>query len=193
MFSQGCGIMYIYVLFCVIFFFKQKTAYEMRISDWSSDVCSSDLPAEIVIDPLVAAERARRDGEARAPRRGAGKVSNTKIVVPVKRTQPIERDRGRGAEVRREGDLPRPRKRCRRGDAARLDRARAERIGAVAPDQQPVVGDLDRRHVFGPRRHRGRGIGSAAGRGRVCQYVSISVVAVSVQKQKTHTIISPQT
>src|SRR3546814_6798882 len=30
--------------FCVIFFFfKQKTAYELRISDWSSDVCSSDL------------------------------------------------------------------------------------------------------------------------------------------------------
>src|SRR3546814_7438271 len=28
---------------CVIFFFKQKTAYEVRISDWSSDVCSSDL------------------------------------------------------------------------------------------------------------------------------------------------------
>src|SRR3546814_10352277 len=32
------------VLMCVFFFFfKQKTAYEMRISDWSSDVCSSDL------------------------------------------------------------------------------------------------------------------------------------------------------
>src|SRR3546814_17775266 len=29
--------------FLFIFFFKQKTAYEMRISDWSSDVCSSDL------------------------------------------------------------------------------------------------------------------------------------------------------
>src|SRR3546814_16946528 len=29
--------------FIVLFFFKQKTAYEMRISDWSSDVCSSDL------------------------------------------------------------------------------------------------------------------------------------------------------
>src|SRR3546814_2164745 len=28
---------------CSVFFFKQKTAYEMRISDWSSDVCSSDL------------------------------------------------------------------------------------------------------------------------------------------------------
>src|SRR3546814_4738915 len=34
------------VMFLVVFFFKQKTAYEMRISDWSSDVCSSDLFAK---------------------------------------------------------------------------------------------------------------------------------------------------
>src|SRR3546814_18661544 len=34
-------------VFC-FFFFKQKTAYEMRISDWSSDVCSSDLVSTIV-------------------------------------------------------------------------------------------------------------------------------------------------
>src|SRR3546814_7294548 len=33
------------------FFFKQKTAYEMRISDWSSDVCSSDLGAGELADP----------------------------------------------------------------------------------------------------------------------------------------------
>src|SRR3546814_9016308 len=31
------------LLYTLFFFFKQKTAYEMRISDWSSDVCSSDL------------------------------------------------------------------------------------------------------------------------------------------------------
>src|SRR3546814_7285523 len=31
------------LFYLVFFFFKQKTAYEMRISDWSSDVCSSDL------------------------------------------------------------------------------------------------------------------------------------------------------
>src|SRR3546814_4785801 len=31
------------------FFFKQKTAYEMRISDWSSDVCSSDLPLNCTV------------------------------------------------------------------------------------------------------------------------------------------------
>src|SRR3546814_15509127 len=34
----------------LFFFFKQKTAYEMRISDWSSDVCSSDLPGSDTID-----------------------------------------------------------------------------------------------------------------------------------------------
>src|SRR3546814_4213561 len=33
-------------VFLWFFFFKQKTAYEMRISDWSSDVCSSDLIAD---------------------------------------------------------------------------------------------------------------------------------------------------
>src|SRR3546814_7584709 len=32
-----------------VFFFKQKTAYEMRISDWSSDVCSSDLAASLIL------------------------------------------------------------------------------------------------------------------------------------------------
>src|SRR3546814_7834542 len=43
---------------CVLarfFFFKQKTAYEMRISDWSSDVCSSDLQA--LLDAPHAAEK----------------------------------------------------------------------------------------------------------------------------------------
>src|SRR3546814_2657025 len=38
-----CAMLYSAIVF--FFFFKQKTAYEMRISDWSSDVCSSDLSA----------------------------------------------------------------------------------------------------------------------------------------------------
>src|SRR3546814_9820859 len=38
---------------CEFFLFKQKTAYEMRISDWSSDVCSSDLELEAILAPLV--------------------------------------------------------------------------------------------------------------------------------------------
>src|SRR3546814_12287652 len=47
---------------CVVFFFKQKTAYEMRISDWSSDVCSSDL--------REAADRAFADELRRRTQRG---------------------------------------------------------------------------------------------------------------------------
>src|SRR3546814_5421959 len=39
-------------LICFCFFFKQKTAYELRISDWSSDVCSSDL-AGLAISALA--------------------------------------------------------------------------------------------------------------------------------------------
>src|SRR3546814_4804478 len=36
-----------FIFICFVFFFKQKTAYEVRISDWSSDVCSSDLFAPL--------------------------------------------------------------------------------------------------------------------------------------------------
>src|SRR3546814_8947865 len=48
-----------------IFFFKQKTAYEMRISDWSSDVCSSDLQGE----HLGRAEVPPAEGEVEVERR----------------------------------------------------------------------------------------------------------------------------
>src|SRR3546814_64298 len=50
-----------YLLLCVLFFFfKQKTAYEMRISDWSSDVCSSDLADRAPLDAPEAAEDVAR-------------------------------------------------------------------------------------------------------------------------------------
>src|SRR3546814_1300577 len=54
------------IMMCVcvfFFFFKQKTAYEMRISDWSSDVCSSDLKA----NPQRYTEQDHRDQEGNAP------------------------------------------------------------------------------------------------------------------------------
>src|SRR3546814_4548745 len=44
------------LIICIFFFFKQKTAYEMRISDWSSDVCSSDLQLLPANRDLTAAE-----------------------------------------------------------------------------------------------------------------------------------------
>src|SRR3546814_1167654 len=53
-------------MFCILymhvfgfFFFKQKTAYEMRISDWSSDVCSSDLGADDASNPGAAPSGAK--------------------------------------------------------------------------------------------------------------------------------------
>src|SRR3546814_4106753 len=60
---------------CFFFFFKQKTAYEMRISDWSSDVCSSDL---------------RNPPETAAPRRAPAQ-EQTAVAVradPPNQTQP---------------------------------------------------------------------------------------------------------
>src|SRR3546814_17956185 len=52
-------------MMCVfVFFFKQKTAYELRISDWSSDVCSSDL-LEFGEQHVVAVEQVHRHVDAR--------------------------------------------------------------------------------------------------------------------------------
>src|SRR3546814_19722202 len=55
-----------------MFFFKQKTAYEMRISDWSSDVCSSDLPQrqrqQIAAPTADERPRNRLRGHHRRPR-----------------------------------------------------------------------------------------------------------------------------
>src|SRR3546814_6498832 len=56
----------------VVFFFKQKTAYEVRISDWSSDVCSSDL--------LGNADRLRR-ARGIAAEAGADLVVFTELAI----------------------------------------------------------------------------------------------------------------
>src|SRR3546814_4651859 len=52
------------------FFFKQKTAYEMRISDWSSDVCSSDL-GDAVGAEVVLARRTDRSADSFLKRKSA--------------------------------------------------------------------------------------------------------------------------
>src|SRR3546814_10328319 len=65
MVSSGCdgGILLLF-----FFFFKQKTAYVVRISDWSSDVCSSDLARAGGVCPVAEHSRAagRDDGTALA-------------------------------------------------------------------------------------------------------------------------------
>src|SRR3546814_7020263 len=61
---------------CVFFFVKQKTAYEMRISDWSSDVCSSDLWTQIL---------------------EAGKIPAESFVLKARPMEPESGERGRQA------------------------------------------------------------------------------------------------
>src|SRR3546814_6705230 len=71
---------YVCLVALYFFFFKQKTAYEMRISDWSSDVCSSDLsnircpasrPASTICSTVMSgACRSTKVGSMRAPCRG---------------------------------------------------------------------------------------------------------------------------
>src|SRR3546814_6932362 len=67
-----CIVLVLFTIF--VFFFKQKTAYDMRISDWSSDVCSSDLlgvsPATIRND-MAALED---EGYITQPHTSAGRV-----------------------------------------------------------------------------------------------------------------------
>src|SRR3546814_1285107 len=66
-FVDSCAfVLRVYCLF-FFFFFKQKTAYEMRISDWSSDVCSSDLEDDVAV-PAGQAER------------GAGTVEDQRLA-----------------------------------------------------------------------------------------------------------------
>src|SRR3546814_3928886 len=56
--------MVFFLVLCVVFFFKQKTAYEMRISDWTSDVCSSDLAEYPRGDAVLVPRMADADAQA---------------------------------------------------------------------------------------------------------------------------------
>src|SRR3546814_3019582 len=74
----------------MLFFVKQKTAYEMRISDWSSDVCSSDLPVLLVggadVHPAVGGAeglvgRVQRVRRAHGAGRDAGGEGDRRLPV----------------------------------------------------------------------------------------------------------------
>src|SRR3546814_7831431 len=63
----------------VFFFFKQKTAYEMRISDWSSDVCSSDLRQPSCRDNWMAGSGSMKPMPSRPCPRDSAKARKTLI------------------------------------------------------------------------------------------------------------------
>src|SRR3546814_19565585 len=76
----------------VVFFFKQKTAYEMRISDWSSDVCSSDL--DTLAHPAgkfvrIGGEAAFGIGDLHPPEHVDAAAPDLSIVEPAVELQPL--------------------------------------------------------------------------------------------------------
>src|SRR3546814_6321106 len=84
------------------FFFKQKTAYEMRISDWSSDVCSSDLlrysyrHSELPEGAIVVAARFKgQPGDAHAIQAEMDRISASREA-----SQPLRSKTGRSEERR---------------------------------------------------------------------------------------------
>src|SRR3546814_1069000 len=68
----------------MLFFFKQKTAYEVRISDWSSDVCSSDLDCALANDVVSAAARASITAPIRARFVSRMSTRNVMALPPVR-------------------------------------------------------------------------------------------------------------
>src|SRR3546814_4377042 len=114
----------------MFFFFKQKTAYEMRISDWSSDVCSSDLKGQPTEQPRQHTHRQEEAGPAGDPacpveRRTAARhdAMNVRVMMQVLAPRMEHGDEADlGAEMLRVGRDP------------------AQRLGR-RPEQDGVDGD----------------------------------------------------
>src|SRR3546814_1585052 len=96
---------------CIFFFFfKQKTAYEMRISDWSSDVCSSDLAARAGRSTPAACTSCRSTHRAPMRTESAGRLHPTcprTSTSAATRRAAMSCGRWRATWIRRNRDLPR--------------------------------------------------------------------------------------
>src|SRR3546814_7965027 len=117
----GCRRVFGFVCLCgYVFFFKQKTAYEMRISDWSSDVCSSDLPARTP-GPDRPSLRRRRNGP-----HGLPGISRLRPPSPTAKGSADQRIRRRLRRLQRRHGSRRQSLRARYGAASRLAEWRSE-------------------------------------------------------------------
>src|SRR3546814_11217522 len=100
---------------CASFFLsQQKTAYEMRISDWSSDVCSSDLPGTVRQELLIAGAHAEHDAlrrshlllrkiaEISGGKRAAEGADKARRMVPLAMEAALDRHTDTGARLDRD-------------------------------------------------------------------------------------------
>src|SRR3546814_3713623 len=98
-----CELEVVFCFLCFIFFFKQKTAYELRISDWSSDVCSSDLLRQKAVEQRHSRHRGGGDhGERCGDRHVAGQPAQPAQVA---RPRFMVDDPGRHEQRRLEGRM----------------------------------------------------------------------------------------
>src|SRR3546814_1773559 len=87
---------------CLFFFFKQKTAYEMRISDWSSDVCSSDLPRSVVPESIMPGYAFLADRDLGANDMGRDLTALYRVGVPYTKTDIAKANRSEERRVGKE-------------------------------------------------------------------------------------------
>src|SRR3546814_9165802 len=104
-----CLIVIMSYFFMYFFFFKQKTSYSMRISDWSSDVCSSDLVLEIEGHRLARVPGLQRIGDSagtglrrthRTRRRGGARHDFDDVVAAGLVSHRLERPVGAEHDLR---------------------------------------------------------------------------------------------
>src|SRR3546814_4856540 len=105
----------------MFFFFKQKTAYEMRISDWSSDVCSSDLTGLFTVEDQA-------DAEATA---AAAALAHQVEVARLEHAQPQRRAGQQDGVQREQGQ----------GFGGHRRQANAARVGAA--QKKRSIGGMD--------------------------------------------------
>src|SRR3546814_14335139 len=113
-----------YYFFC---FFKQKTAYEMRISDWSSDVCSSDLKSRPKENPFEVREKSTRmlksQTASRSAASGPRQYARPGFLVIASAGLP------RACGPRNDGKLCVARRQCLRVNSRIASRSEERRVG----------------------------------------------------------------
>src|SRR3546814_14557183 len=114
------------------FFFKQKTAYEMRISDWSSDVCSSDLIARVIFRLGAPDENNQIAQQQRCAERGDDQGNGHFAPTQQTEQQPVQQQGQPGRQYARQND-------CRQESPAERQRTQSCATGEKTGEDQGEI------------------------------------------------------
>src|SRR3546814_3165946 len=127
--------------FCFFFFFKQKTAYEMRISDWSSDVCSSDLWLNAAVPEAIAGPLKPGQGVQATLAAFPGEIISGRVAVILPETQADSRTLTVRIELPNRGGRLRP------GMFATVSFGGNTQPGLLVPSEALIRTEIGRAHV----------------------------------------------